>query len=98
MTNIEIQITGSWKWIAAELIDSTNAKTSITLNGNSPVAKDISVDSAAFARLVIHASGTPGDTLTADVLRDGKSLSRKRYFKFDGNGHLDRTVTFDPQA
>ena len=97
MPEMKIEISGGYKWIDAAVIDSANAKTPLDLQG-SPATARVIVASGKFARLVIHASADGGTQITADVLRGEKSVCLKRYYKVDDYGHLDRVVTFDPDA
>ena len=98
MTDLTIKIGGNYVWIDAAVVDSANNKTPLDLVGADPATCEIDVTSGKFARLVISASGDQGSQVTADVLRGEKSVCLKRFYKINADGHLDRAVTFDPDA
>ena len=98
MTELTIKIGGGYSWIDAAVIDSANKKTPLDLVGTDPASTEIDVASGKFARLVVHASGNQGSQITVDVLRGEKSVCLKRFYKINEDGHLDRAVTFDPDA
>ena len=98
MAQLKIKIGGAWTWINAIMVDANNKKTSISLDGASPVSKTVDVDPPAYARLVVHASGNPGDAITADILKNGKSICFERTWPFDAHGHVDEVIVFDPDS
>ena len=97
MPNLKIVIEGIYQWIDVAVIDAADKKTAIVLNGV-PATAHVEVKSGLLARLVIHASADPDTRITADILRGEKSVCLKRYYKVGENGHLDRVITFDPDA
>lgn len=97
MPNLKIVIDGAYQWLDAAVIDAANNKTALDLQGV-PATAHVAVNPGQYARLVIHASADPDTRITADILRGEKSVCLKRYYKVGGDGHLDRVVTFDPDA
>lgn len=97
MPNLKIVIEGAYRWIDAAAIDAANSKTALDLQGV-PATAHVTINSGQFARLVIHASADPDTRITADILRGEKSVCLKRYYNVGENGHLDRVITFDPDA
>lgn len=96
--SVKIKVGGHWRWISASLIDAGNAIVPLTINGTGETSTDAEVTDAGIARLVIHAMGDRGKALTADVVKNGKSLSRKRTYTFSADGFVDRSVSFDPKS
>ena len=97
MPNLKIEIGGDFKWVDAVIVDSANSKTALDLQG-SPATANADIASGKFARLVMTATADPGTQITANILRAGKSVCIKRYYKVDENGHCDRVIVFDPDA
>lgn len=100
MANIKVKIElgEHWTWISATVIDFDNKMTPLTINGTGSVEVEADVSDAGSARLVIHARGNNPATITANVVKNGKSISRKRTFKYSADGFVDRVVSFDPKA
>ena len=38
------------------------------------------------------------DAITADILKNGKSICFERTWPFDAHGHVDEVIVFDPDS
>lgn len=95
MTSLTFKLIGTRVSANTAVIDSNHDKTPLTFNGDIAV-EDIS--GGKYARWAIHASGNRGDSLSGDVQVGGKSICRKRTYKFDDNGFVDNVIVFDPNG
>lgn len=95
MANLTFKLIGARVSANTAVIDSNHDMTKLTFNGDT-AGENIS--GGKYARWVIHASGNRGESLSADVQVDGKSICRKRTYKFDDNGFVDNVIVFDPDG
>lgn len=93
MPSLTFKLDGARVTANTAVIEASQAMKPLTFNGDSAVEN---ISGGQYARWVIHVSGPRGKALSADIQVNGKSICRKRTYKYDENGFVDNVIVFDP--